>query len=76
MGFAAASFGFSFPSGFVPGEEEDGWCTSPCDAGGEEGPDCNLLLVFKVLCAKFVDCAVISVFLRVPSVSCNSTTDD
>lgn len=66
MGFAAASFGFSFPSGFVPGEEEDGRCWSPCDTGGEEGSDCNLLLLFKVLCAKFVDCAVISVFFQGP----------
>jgi hypothetical protein len=71
--FATVSHGLFFPGGFMPGEEEDDRHSDPCDLGGEEGPHCTFLSMFKVLCAKFEDCTVILFFFKVLFVSCKST---
>jgi hypothetical protein len=61
------------PSGFVPGAEVGDRALKLHRIAGGQGPDCNLCFQFRVLSAKYEDCVVISIFLGILFVICNTT---
>jgi hypothetical protein len=64
----------SFPSGSVPGDGAGARALKlPREIGGEEGPDCNPLLLSRVLCVNLEGCSVISDLFEVLNVFCTTT---
>jgi hypothetical protein len=74
--FNVASIARSIPSGFVPGDLVGGHDLKfGCKLGGEEGRDCILSFLLRVLFRNLGDYAVISFISELLYVFCTPTAD-